>query len=365
MRTDNKDNGLYIYEAFSEAKPEYVDEMLSDSTAENIRRQNRKRTFRLHSAMAACAAVLAVVVGLSVIPRQNLQSGDNTHNITDKSTNVYSTDDIAEDEMLENQTEFGINAQDDKNYNDRLDFQDEATADAEITQDTALTAAEPETPTEEMQEDNITNDIIGSDGFTSAENSEGTNQTDLAPEILTLSDGRQYIFGTPLTQKDFGNPIEQGDDYMAYSFGNFSSDVFICIYMENKICLGIRYDAPPPENLGELFKALGMRYYLHCNGAGVGEVSFEYTDEKFQKEIWDCVFDDPYNAPLVSAENETENDCLVFNCRLGTDIDTYIGDITLTIYPDGIAKFTILDKEYAFDIGENAQKAIDIYHSMN
>ena len=71
---DKNARALELYEAFSDVRGEYVDEMLDDRTAAEIRAANRRKSMRLRSSLAAFAAVIAIVVGISVIPHGKMES---------------------------------------------------------------------------------------------------------------------------------------------------------------------------------------------------------------------------------------------------------------------------------------------------
>lgn len=74
--TSNK--GEYLFGIMSGAKDGFIDEMLSEETAAEIRAANKRSRIRMHSAVAAIAAALALVIGLSALPsKMGLDSTDN------------------------------------------------------------------------------------------------------------------------------------------------------------------------------------------------------------------------------------------------------------------------------------------------
>lgn len=62
------DRGAYLFELMSGAEDKYIDEMLSDTAAADIKAANKRSRIRIHSAVAALAAVFVLVIGVSVIP---------------------------------------------------------------------------------------------------------------------------------------------------------------------------------------------------------------------------------------------------------------------------------------------------------
>ena len=68
---DNNDRAFELYRALSDVDGRFVEEMLDDGIAEDIRAENRRRRITLRSSLTAAAAVFLLVIGIGVLPALN------------------------------------------------------------------------------------------------------------------------------------------------------------------------------------------------------------------------------------------------------------------------------------------------------
>ena len=93
-----------------------------------------------------------------------------------------------------------------------------------------------------------------------------------------------------------------------------------------------------PDTLEELADALDLKRYLRCEGIEGSDVRL--TDEQFRDEVLGDLLAD--GDELILTDSKPESEGITCLCRLGTDRETFLDGIRMTVFEDGSVYFTAL-----------------------
>ena len=354
-KNDKKERALLLYEAFSEADEKYVSEMLSDATAARIRAEHRRKTMRFRSSLAACAAVLALVIGLSVIPRGGLSKSDSP-----KEAKNFAAAERAED---------AAPAADAPAKSDEAVNADNAETDkteAVTTTQAAAEAAEGAEVADEKKEELEDMDMGQADNTPEPPKSETYDENKpakqgVAPELpetikteekdktesvvpentdmkgyIELKDGSGWYVGEYITDEEqCGKLISKEDGFEVYELKGFDPAYIAAVKYDGNCKALITADFRK-ETLGELAEGLGFKEHLFCEKYLAAETDdYEYvSEEMFRNSTLKLLTDyrkdfrlDPGFTGGIGVAN-------TYLCRIGTENETYIGKVYITIEED-------------------------------
>lgn len=332
------DKGEYLFGIMSGSEDRYIDEMLSDETAAEIRAANKRSRIRMRSAVVAVAAGLALVAGISALPNRN---------------------------GLKNDTSFIENAGGIEQY-DKYDKTDNAESVGD-TQDNHYETAEGDNETDGIYDNETENDLIKEivgeeqNNYETAhdelmQNGLQTNKTD----ELRAENGINYRLSGRAAAAHRGKFETYSSDGTAaiFEFDNFSTDAIALANIGGEYVLLINSDIRA-ENLGDIFRKFGFRYYLHCGSVSVdGSEDMPYTDADFQSEAWGILFTDAAGMAHVAATG-SDGRQVTYHCRIGTEEETY-ADIDITACDSGYLLIELAGQSLWFE-NPNAAQLVDLY----
>ena len=346
------DRELELYSAFSEVEDKYVDEMLDDAKASRIRAEHRRRTVRIRGSIAACAAVIAIVIGIGVIPRGRLESARSS-----------------ESAVMNDAAPAKKNNEAAKSDNAGAENTADATSDEEPMLATT-TASAPEVssesaeemmeaaPTEEADErnDDYREDAKSDDGDALAENDKtpSGNVQSLTPDKkdeasaaeetdkplakgdhVTLKDGSGWYVGEVIGEELFGDMILSDRPLAQFRLRGFD-DRYITAMIDGGGCRALITDDFNAKDLAELAKGLGFKKHLHCEKYYGSNGEEEISEEMFRGSILKLITEhgDRYELdPTFSGGTGTIGNYI---CWIGDENDRYISDVYITVSEDAV-----------------------------
>lgn len=334
--------GEYLFGIMSGAEDRYIDEMLSDDTAAEIKAVNKRSRIRMHSAFAVVAAGLALVIGLSALPDRSGLKNDEAGVENTVGLEQY------EDNNRTDNAELAGNTQD-KHYD---------AAEEENETDAIYDNETEEVPADEIAEDKqIPHN--GIDGETSGGLMQNGNSASPVME-LRAENGISYRLSGWSAAEHRGKFESYSSDGTAaiFEFDNFPTDAIALAYIDGEYVILINSDIRA-ENLGDIFRKFGFRYYLHCDGVSVdGSAAMPYTDADFQSEAWEILFTDAAGMARADAP-DTEGRRVTYRCRIGTDEETY-ADIDITADDGGYLLIELAGQSLWFE-NPNAAQLVGLY----
>lgn len=320
---EKNSQGFQLYSLLSEADEKFVAEALDDSIAEDIRAKNRRKMIRMRSALAACAAVVVLVVGLSVMPKDKLEKSD--------SANYLAADDVREkSENTQSDTVTQGMAQD-KTEENTADTSEQKFDDAE--QETEMfDGAEADEPSDEASKND---EAAQQDGMTAAPK---------VSESVQAGNGITYQRERMSSEVHMGKFETVTDSGTLYEFDNFPTNAIALLKNGDTYELVVN-SLYTSDTLGGVFRDFGFRHYLHCDGAVYGDSAINADDYVFQSEVWGKLFQDPENCKFADTDSLDEQQKqaeLTFNCRLSSDDELYCY-VKLELNNNGFLFITISD----------------------
>ena len=380
MTDKERNNGFELYKAFSEADSRFVDEMLDDDLAENIRAANKRRRIRLYSTFAAAAAAVVIAVGLNAFPRGSIAKNETApeQSITygeDKRGNIGAGENADGDALFAPEAEKSEDAPmnlapptttaaetdnapqtqemfdgEEQPAEEKAAEQPSSVAESSSADDkkgvsgvkTDEGAAVSPVPSDEMPYEETPPDDIDLPDLSSVDDSsESGGAEDSAPEVgaetVALSDNVVFALAEEVSNNHRGRLLAEGDGFTLYSFDNCDPEAIVTVERDGVYRAALRVRALP-DTLEELAEALDLKRYLRCEGIEGSETRL--TDEQFRDEVLSDLLADGDKLTLTDSKPAGEGiTCL---CRLGTDRETYADGIRLTVFEDGSVYFTAL-----------------------
>ena len=341
--SDREQRALELCEAFSLAEDKFVDEMMSDEVAEKIRAANRRKTLRFRSSVAACAAVLAIVVGIGVIPMGLLETEKTATSAGDRNFAAAEKSDAAPK---------SDNA--DNNCDGAAEYAEEARPDDEPQNAIAPEAPAQTTTTMAMSEEAVIDDkpktAMGSfedrsdaktaeadEDNAASEDAESGKKVRLAPgEYLTRADGTDWFVGNNIDRKNCGKLLYNENGYDVYELNGFDNVYMTAVVRDNKCFAAITADFQK-GSLAELAHGLKFAGDLHCD---------QYMSDGEVKELDESVFRNSALRILTEyavdydLDPEFKNIDLIgdgnYICRLGNEGETFVEPIYISIHDKAV-----------------------------
>ena len=379
MTEKERNNGFELYKAFSEADSRFVDEMLDDTLAENIRAANKRRRIRLYSSFAAAAAVVVIAVGLNVFPRGSIAKNETVpeQSITygeDKRGNIGAGENADGDaiyapeeeksedvpmniapsaeadnapqtqEMFDGEVQTGEEqAEEQTSAAAESSSADDMKGVSGIKKDNEGAAAAPVLTDEGSYEETPPDDIDLPDLSSADDISErsGGGSSDSVPQVtaetVALSDNVVFALAEEVSNNHRGRLLAEGDGFTLYSFDNCDPDAIVTVEKDGVYRAALRVGVLP-DTLEELADALDLKRYLRCEGIEGSDVRL--TDEQFRDEVLGDLLAD--GDELILTDSKPESEGITCLCRLGTDRETFLDGIRMTVFEDGSVYFTAL-----------------------
>lgn len=339
---------LALYSAFSEVDDRYVDEMLDDSKAREIRAANRRKAHSVRNWVAACAAVFAIVVGISVIPHGS--SSDMATANHQKSAEARSDNAVKEEAAGET--------------NDEADDVDGGSAKPNAPTTTAAEAPRmeeeeraEEAPAEYSFDEAPSNTVESHDRDVTSDKkkAEGKKVQSLKPEstepadaakddnraqmstgeYVTLSDGTGWFVGEYIDRTLVGELVSKENGYEIYELEGFDPR-FMTAMINNDGCRAMITDDFRTENLAELAEGLNFREHLICDKY-YGSNDWEpVSEEMFRNSTLKLMTDYGGNYKLDPTFGGGTGSMGNYMCRIGTKDDTYIGEVNITVFENAV-----------------------------
>ena len=353
--------------------------MLDDTLAENIRAANKRRRIRLYSSFAAAAAVVVIAVGLNVFPRGSIAKNETVpeQSITygeDKRGNIGAGENAdgeaiyapeeekSEDvpmniapsaeadnapqaqEMFDGEVQTGEEqAEEQTSAAAESSSADDMKGVSGIKKDNEGAAAAPVLTDEESYEETPPDDIDLPDLSSADDISErsGGGSSDSVPQVtaetVALSDSVVFALAEEVSDNHRGRLLAEGDGFTLYSFDNCDPDAIVTVEKDGVYHAALRVGVLP-DTLEELADALDLKRYLRCEGIEGSDV--RPTDEQFRDEVLGDLLAD--GDELILTDSKPESEGITCLCRLGTDRETFLDGIRMTVFEDGSVYFTAL-----------------------
>lgn len=330
---------LALYSAFSDAEDRFVDEMLDDRKAREIKAANRRKARRFRNTIAACAAAFAIVVGLGVIPHGS--SSDMATSNHQKSAEAR-TDNAVKEEAA-GDTDAGGSARSDAPMTT-------TTAAAPQTEAAEQADEAPEAPSEYSFEEVPPNTIESHDGdkkkadskegqSLKPESTEAAKDEDHAQmssgDYVTLSDGTGWYVGEYIDEALVGELVSKEKGFEVFELEGFDPR-FMTVLANSDGCRAMITDDFRTENLAELAEGLNFREHLICDKY-YGSNDWEpVSEEKFRNSTLKLMTEYGANYKLDPTFGGGTGSMGNYMCRIGTKDDTYIGEVNITVFENAV-----------------------------
>ncbi len=344
--SDKNKRALDLYGAFSLAEDKFVDEMLSDETAEKIRAANRRKTLRFRSSVAACAAAVAIVVGIGVIPKHNLDTAKSSKNAG--GSNYAAAE----------KSEAAPQSDNAPNYDGVVG---ESAEEEAGTNDDQSGAAAPEVPMQAYDEapaDKGSEEIgysmgsAGGSGKSDRETAAAEEETDNAvsdsagdedPELLytgvylTFKDGTNWFVGDRIGTDNRGKRVYDENGYVVYTLKGFDPGYMVAVMQGNSCFAAITADFQT-GTLAELSGGLNFKDNLYLDYYMTDGETQGLDDSLFRNSALKILTD---HAGDYKLDRDFENIDLIgsdgnYVCRIGTEDECFIEPIYITIHDKAI-----------------------------
>lgn len=333
------DRELALYSAFSEADGKYVNEMLSDETAARIRAEHRRKALRFRSAIAGCAAVFAIVVGLAVIPHGKLdKSSGSNFAAAKKADEAAPAADAPQYAEAPEQADNG--GGEDRGSDEAVTTTAavrEENVEAAENYDEDAKAEEAPSDKKDAAYDNVK--IGGNDKEKIKENApvleeETESLLPMKPVrdgFITLKNGTEWFVGEAVENDSFiGGLISEEDGYEVYELKGFDPGFITAVKNDSGYNAAITTDLRK-DTLAELSEGLGFGEHLYCDkyyGSGEPE---DISDEQFRSSVLKLITERG-EAYRLSSDSDVQADTPgSYMCRIGTDDVTFIKDVNITV----------------------------------
>ena len=335
------DRELALYSAFSEADDKYVNEMLSDETAARIRAEHRRKALRFRSAIAGCAAVFAIVVGLAVIPhgKMDKSSGSNfaAAKKADEAAPAADAPQYAEapeqadngggenrgsEEAVTTTTaamEENVEAAD--NYDEDAKAEDGPSAEKDATFDNVGVGGD--------------NDNKGKDKYNAPDVKEETES--LVPmkpvryDCITLKNGTEWFVGEAIENDSLiGGLISGEDGYEVYELKGFDPGFITAVKNDSGYNAAVTTDLRK-DTLAELSGGLGFGEHLFCEKYYGPDGQEDISDEQFRSSVLKLMTERGEAYRLAAGSDLQADTPGSYLCRIGTDDVTFIKDVVINV----------------------------------
>ncbi|MCR5123334.1 MAG: hypothetical protein K6B74_13060 [Ruminococcus sp.] len=341
--SDREQRALELCEAFSLAEDKFVDEMMSDEVAEKIRAANRRKTLRFRSSVAACAAVLAIVVGIGVIPKGQLKTAESAEGANNNFVAAEKSDAAPQSDNYDDYDgTTGDKAEEEIGFSDKP--QGAAAPESPITTTTAMreeVAPEKKPKTIKGGLGNHGNEMTAEaeadEDNAASEDAESGKKVRLAPgEYLTRADGTDWFVGNNIDRKNCGKLLYNENGYDVYELNGFDNGYMTAVVRDNKCFAAITADFQK-GSLAELAHGLKFAGELHCD---------QYMSDGEVKELDESVFRNSALRILTEyavdydLDPEFKNIDLIgdgnYICRLGNEGETFVEPIYISIHDKAV-----------------------------
>ena len=361
MNNKSFENGEYLFGMMSFAKDEFIEEMLSDEQAEEIRAANLRSGItaeqggaveatekpakyspgRIKIALTACAAVFAVIIGLNVVSGLGKLNGDSTAKDGSAKNTVTATED---------------------NTDGTAAAADKAEETEEAEQDDAAPAEKGEATY--GRDDVKTKGILPQQDDAAAENDGDTHLAEQELRgtsdtlVIKADNGTSYCLLDAVSVSHKGEKITSYEYYSnsqdaersvldIYRFDDFEPDTFAMIKtIDGGYRLMVKYDLEP-ETVDDIYSGFRFEELLNCDSWEFDGNITETTTEDFRRDFMDVLFANPAEMTAIDSYKNSSDRKTIFHCWLGKDDERYI-DVDITLYESGRLCIEMAGMKYYF-----------------